>query len=270
MSTWFEDDLTALAFCWRVQRADGVVIGITSHDRDVVFDGLIYSAAPGMVPSAIERRDDLHADSVDLRGALTSELITAADLGAGKWDGARLRVTAVNWQSPDADPVFLAEGELGRVESDGLNFTAELLGAATALDKAVVEETSPECRAQLGDKRCRVDMAGRTVLARAVSSEDASITVDRSLGAEDDFAWGRLRWLDGANAGLETMILSSLASTVELREPSPFATEPGAMVELTEGCDRRFVTCSQRFANAVNFRGEPHLPGNDLLVRYGH
>ncbi len=47
-----------------------------------------------------------------------------------------------------------------------------------------------------------------------------------------------------------------------------FAIEPGTPVELTEGCDRRFETCVARFANAANFRGEPHLPGNDLLTRY--
>lgn len=270
MSRWFEDDLTALAFCWRVQRADGVTIGLTSHDRDVVLDGLLHKSAPGIVPSAIERRDDLQADSVDLRGALTSDLITKSDLEAGKWDGARLRVTAVNWEAPDVDPVFLAAGELGRIESDGLNFTAELLGAATALDRPIVEETSPECRATLGDKRCRVDMAGRSVIARVVSADGMSLTVDTVLGEPDDFAWGDLRWLDGANAGLRTMILSSLASTVELREPPSFAPVSGAMVELIEGCDRRFVTCGQRFNNALNFRGEPHLPGNDLLVRYGH
>ncbi len=39
-------------------------------------------------------------------------------------------------------------------------------------------------------------------------------------------------------------------------------------IALTEGCDKRFATCRTRFANSENFRGEPHLPGNDLLTRY--
>ena len=32
--------------------------------------------------------------------------------------------------------------------------------------------------------------------------------------------------------------------------------------------DGLLATCAGRFANAVNFRGEPHLPGMDLLTRY--
>ena len=31
------------------------------------------------------------------------------------------------------------------------------------------------------------------------------------------------------------------------------------------GCDQRFATCRNRFANTVNFRGFPHMVGNDLL-----
>ncbi|MFN7158060.1 MAG: phage BR0599 family protein, partial [Erythrobacter cryptus] len=45
--------------------------------------------------------------------------------------------------------------------------------------------------------------------------------------------------------------------------------QPGTRIELREGCDHTIATCAARFANAINFRGEPFLPGNDLLARYG-
>ena len=264
MTKWFKDNLTALAFCWRLERRDGVVLGFTSHDGDLVLGGLTYSAAPGMVPSAIERRDSLDPDNMDLAGALTSSLITEADLLAGRWDGARLRVMAVNWVDPDDNPVFLVRGELGSVESDGRSFSAELRGPSALLEAPVVEETSPECRAGLGDRRCRVDMAGRRAIARVVSANGAAIAVDAAAG---DYAFGTIRWLDGDNAGLVSAIAAS-DGPVTLREPPPFVAVPGAMIELGEGCDKRFSTCAARFGNAENFRGEPHLPGNDLLVRY--
>ena len=43
---------------------------------------------------------------------------------------------------------------------------------------------------------------------------------------------------------------------------------PGVRVIVSEGCDRRLETCTARFGNAANFRGEPFLPGIDLLTRY--
>jgi uncharacterized phage protein (TIGR02218 family) len=77
-----------------------------------------------------------------------------------------------------------------------------------------------------------------------------------------------LRWIDGKNGGLINQIIASAGAVVTLREPAAFVPVAGTRVELTQGCDRRFATCTGRFANAANFRGEPQLPGNDLLTRY--
>ena len=46
------------------------------------------------------------------------------------------------------------------------------------------------------------------------------------------------------------------------------ALAPGTRALLREGCDHTLATCAARFGNAVNFQGEPFLPGNDLLARY--
>jgi hypothetical protein len=34
------------------------------------------------------------------------------------------------------------------------------------------------------------------------------------------------------------------------------------------GCDRALTTCRDRFANVANFRGFPHIPGNDFVLTY--
>ena len=60
----------------------------------------------------------------------------------------------------------------------------------------------------------------------------------------------------------------SAGTSVTLRAAPAFAVAAGALVELVEGCDKSFAICTARFGNAANFRGEPHLPGVDLLTRY--
>ncbi len=35
---------------------------------------------------------------------------------------------------------------------------------------------------------------------------------------------------------------------------------------VTIGCDKSFATCRDRFANALNFRGFPHMPGIDRIL----
>ncbi len=259
-------DITTRAFAWGVERRDGVAFGLTSHDRDLWLDGMIYCANPGMTPSAIERSDGLDADSMDVTGALDHPAITERDLLSGRWDGARVALFAVDWSGGES-PIPLGEGTIGAIEMRDGSFTAELRGASAMFDAAVVEETSPECRAELGDKRCRVPMAGRRRFARVVSVAGAVVTVDAGEPVANAYGGGRLRWIGGANSGLEDAIAASEDRSVTLRMPPRF-DGTGAMIELIEGCDKALATCRGRFGNVLNFRGEPFLPGIDLLTRY--
>jgi uncharacterized phage protein (TIGR02218 family) len=264
-----DHDLTTLAFCWRVERRDGVCLGFTTHDRDLDIDHLAYRAAPGMLPSAISVSDGFEADTLDVSGALTSDAISARDLELGRWDGATVSIFMVDWEQPDTEQVQLARGLLGDVSAQSGGFTAELRGPTALLDRPVVEQTSPDCRAELGDKRCRVDMAARVRVTRIVAVRDENrIEAAEASPEPNAHGYGRLRWISGGNSGLDSQVLASSGAVLTLREPPPFAAAVGDLIEISEGCDKQFTTCRGRFANSVNFRGEPYLPGMDLLTRY--
>ena len=261
-----DGELTSLALCWRLERLDGAGIALTSHDGPVISEGARYEPAPGMTPAAVTRKLGLEPQSAEAAGALRSAALDETDLWLGRWDGARVRLTVADWQDAAGAPVQLLGGEIGGVNIDGDAFTAELRGAASALEGPVCPATSAECRAELGDKKCRVDLAGRTNVGHVVVSDGGTLTLDISV--DERFVLGRLRYMSGANCGLTTVVLSASGNAVEVRDLPRAAIEPGCRIELREGCDKRFETCVSRFANAANFRGEPHLPGNDLLTRY--
>lgn len=264
--SFFDGELTSIALCWRLERTDGAGLALTSHDGPVTSEGATHVPAPGMIPAAIIRKLGIEPQSSEGAGALSSDILDAHELSLGRWDGARVSLTAADWLDPAAEPIRLLSGGIGGVAIDGDRFTADLHGAATRLLEPVCPSTSAECRAELGDERCRVDLAGRATRAHVVSSSDSEIVLDQAVG--DRFLLGRLRYLAGANCGLSTIVLAATGSRVVVRDLPRAAVEAGCMVELREGCDKRLATCVGRFANAVNFRGEPHLPGNDLLTRY--
>lgn len=262
---WLRAELVTLAWCWRLSRRDGVTIGLTSHDCDLIIGGLPYRAAPGMKPSAIETRDSLDAATMDIEGAIASDAIAARDLDAGRWDGAELELFLTDWTAPDAVPVTVARGSLGAIERRGAAFSAELKGVTQLLDRPVCPATSPSCRAMLGDRACRVDLAPRTHVRRVVSVAGRVVTLD---AAAPHMAFGELMWMEGANCGLASPVIATEGAGLHLAEAPAFAPDGPVRVRLIEGCDKQLATCRDRFANAVNFRGEAHLPGNDLLTRY--
>lgn len=269
MADFLSLPVTTIAFCWRLARRDGVAIGFTTHDRDLVIGGLTYKAMPGMLPSAVRLSDGLDASSMDVSGALTSDAITEQDLRAGRWDGAAVSLFTVDWETSESDTIPLARGELGAVSVEGNGFTAELKGPAWVFERPVSELTSPECRAQFGDTRCRVDLAPHVhVTTIAAAIDPVTFDVASAAVSANAYGYGRLRWMSGDNSGLTSAILRSAGNRLTLREAPAYAVSSGTMVEIGEGCDRIFATCRDRFSNAANFRGEPHLPGNDLLTRY--
>lgn len=269
MASIVEAELTSLAFCWRLERRDGVCLGFTTHDRGFLLGGLVYRAAPGLVPSAVSLSDGFEAERLDVAGALTSDAITEGDLAAGRWDGAAVRLFLVDWDNAGQPTIPLVAGELGDVGTRGQGFEAELKGMTALLDRPVVEQTSPECRAQLGDKRCRVDLAGRARATRVTAVlDDDRLELAEAAAETSAYRDGRLRWLTGANSGLSQGVRASEGRLLTLAEPPFAAAAVGDRVEIIEGCDKSFETCRDRFANGANFRGEPHLPGIDLLTRY--
>lgn len=262
---WLREEVVTLAWCWRLVRRDGVVIGLTSHDRDIAVGGIVYRAAPGMKPSAIETSDSLDAATMDLEGAIASDAIAARDLDAGRWDGAELELFVTDWSAPGVAPVTVARGSLGAIERRGSAFAAELQGVTRLLDRPVCPATSPSCRAELGDHACRVDLAPFTHFRRVIAVDGRTVTLDAVAGA---MGFGELMWMEGANCGLASPVIAADGAILHLAEAPAFVPAAPVRVRLIEGCDRQLATCRDRFANAVNFRGEAHLPGNDLLTRY--
>ena len=276
-SHWLERRLTTICYGWRLERSDGFTIGFVSHDADIIRGGLLYRSSPGMVPSAISKSSGFDVDSLDVEGALSDDAINSADLFAGRWDGARVKIYMFDWEDAGVDAVELATGELGEISQSGDGFRAELRGLTALLDVAVAPETSPTCRADLGDSSCSISL-NRFKLDTVVSSlvgglanGDANSAVsftDVSAANGNLFEYGYLRWISGANSGLKFAIVRFADGLLWLGDALPEAAAIGDRAELYEGCNKSVAVCSGRFSNIVNFQGEPYLPGNDLLTRY--
>ncbi len=85
------------------------------------------------------------------------------------------------------------------------------------------------------------------------------------------FTCGRLVFLDGANAGVAVEVrrhgTGESGGELDLWHDMALPIAVGDRFRVTAGCDRRFETCRDRFANAVNYRGFPHMLGTDFVLR---
>jgi uncharacterized phage protein (TIGR02218 family) len=261
--------VTTLAYGWRLERRDGVTLGFTSHDRDVVFDGLLLRASPGIEPTSVVERMGFDNGGLDVRGALTSDALSRGDIEMGRWDGASLQLFMFDWNDLAKPAQSMASGSLGTISLTGDAFETVFNGPASALGGPVAPLTSPTCRANFCDESCGLNRLRFTREALAISSNGETIVLATGTGlGVRDYGAGELRWLEGPNCGLIAPILAHANDEISLFNPPPYGIDAPTRIMLVQGCDKRLETCRDRFANMVNFRGEPHLPGIDLLTRY--
>jgi uncharacterized phage protein (TIGR02218 family) len=268
-----QQEVGRFALCWKLTRSDGVVLGFTSHDRDVPLDGLTYLARPGMTPSAVSGRAGFEPDSMEISGALDASQISAFDLDSGRWNGARVELFVCDWSDPASGALRLTRGTIGDISRpvgrvDG-TFSVELVSDMIVLAGNGAPLCSPICRSELGDQRCTVDLAGRfrDVAVSNIAADELQIA--DVLDRPEEFAEGKVRFLDGPLVGIDRKIARIELDSLVLEEPVvPIGPGP-FLVRIFEGCDKRFSTCADRFGNALAFDGEPHVPGNDALLRYG-
>ncbi|WP_240804398.1 DUF2163 domain-containing protein [Qingshengfaniella alkalisoli] len=258
--------------CWVLRRGDGKVLGFTDHDTEITFDGVVFRAASGLTAHALQQTTGLAVDNAEVVGAVTSSAVSEQDLRAGRFDGAEVELWLVDWRQPD-NRVLRFQGSLGDIEYGGGQFRAELRGLSERLNTTVGRVYRCHCSAALGDGQCRLVLDDPRFRAEteivAIANPEQFITVDVGL----DTTWlsgGVVEVLTGAAEGLHAHIQSAEDTSEGLKLTLwdsfrvPLAEHD--RVKLTVGCDKRATSCRERFANFLNFRGFPHIPGEDWLA----
>ena len=264
LQSHLDTGVTTLCHCWALTLRDATRLGFTDHDRSLTFDGLIFAPSSGLDAGALETATGLAPDNIEVVGALSDDAITETDLERGRFDDAEADIFRVNWADP-AQRILLFRGSLGETTRGPLAFTAELRGMAHRLDQPQGRAYLRRCDAELGDARCGVTLTPTPGAVTAIAPH-GTLTVTGL--PETGHAHGLLTWTTGANTGQTSPIREQTGDTLTLWSPPPDAIQPGDTFTATQGCDKRHDTCRTRFANTDNFRGFPHMPGDDWMTAY--
>lgn len=269
LAAHLEAGATTLCRCWSLTRRDGLVLGFTDHDRDLAFEGVTYAATTGLEAAESAAELGFAIGGGEVAGAFAATGLNEADLARGLYDDARVAIWLVNWTDP-AQRLLLETGFVGEIRRSDLAFTAEVRGVAKAFDDERGRLYMRSCSADLGDARCGVALSA---VNGVVAGTDGRIglTAPALAGHTDGhFTGGRLIFTSGANLGFASEVKSHADAggvvAIQLWQAPPGPIAPSDAFSLTPGCDKSFATCQAKFANGINFRGFPHIPGNDFVI----
>ncbi|WP_273725516.1 DUF2163 domain-containing protein [Brucella gallinifaecis] len=270
LESHLKGEVTSHCFAWLIKRCDQVVMGFTDHDQTLVLEGISCEPLTGLNSSEATTTLGLSIAGGDVEGILSSTRISDSDIEQGRFDNAVIESYLANWNAPDQH-MLLRRWTVGAITRSGGRFVMELKGAAAAFDAVCGRRVLRQCDAVLGDMRCGVNIDDPRffVVGSVVSADGAILNVKGLDGfASGWFAHGRLTWTSGDNQNGSVRVLAHHGNRLYLIEPPVLDAKLGDVFRLVAGCDKSFATCKAKFANGKNFRGFPHLPGNDAAFAY--
>lgn len=222
------------------------------------YQGIVSAASSRSAFTVVGLIGDFEGESETLGSGAS---LKALPNGHGRWDGA-------------ASPVNV------EIVSGGANYVNPIVKAYFI--HPITEEPVTFTALQVGLTDGRITYVRFDVTVGSTDEKPVASTVTFSIEDQSEteatagfFDAGTLLFLDGENAGIEIDIKSFTENfsswSIELFAPAPFdigvGVSDGTNVLLKVGCDKRWVTCKNRFHNQNNFRGEPGIPGTDVLYR---
>ncbi len=266
---------TTVCRAWQVTRQDGTRFGFTDHDQDLTFEGQVYRASAGMSAKAFQQGTGMSVDNSEAIGILSDASISEIDIAAGRFDNAEVRSWLVNWQNP-AQRMEQFRGYFGDITRSAGMFKVELRGQMDRLNQSQGRVYHKGCSAVLGDSNCRVDLMASAFSAEVtVQSISAAGEIDIGSTGSHAPSWfdrGRVTITSGSALGLSGEIkrdtVTGTGRSLTLWASIGIAISPGDTLRVIAGCDRHAETCRTKFANSANFRGFPHIPGEDWLTSY--
>ena len=162
-----------------------------------------------------------------------------------------------------------AAGRIGEVRRGASAFEAELRGLQAPLNVPVGRVFSRFCDADLGDARCGKNIETAVFRGEGAVTHVLTTASFRASGlaafTADWFTRGRVVWNSGGESEVSAHRLEAAGALIELLDAPGAVLALGAGFAIYAGCDKRHETCRVKFANVLNFRGFPHMPGNDAV-----
>lgn len=286
----YDSGSTSLAYGLLLQRTDGELFGMTSCSKRLVMDITPWGALPwnlagetafefdekqGLDISQIVSTAGFEVDNAEITTLDDGSLFSRDDILAGRWNGTLWRVFRYRWdvETPTiADDVeVLHQGKVGEFRLTETTITVELRSLKQGMQQPVGIVSQPTCRVRFGSMglgMCNVDPGPYTHIFTVTAVTDKrTFTASSAIQGDDHFGAGVLKWLDGENAGLSAQVSTFSGGVFTFVLPMVFDIQVGDEFSVVAGCrKRRDEDCLNRYANVVNFQGEPDRPTRDFVV----
>ncbi len=243
-------------------------IFVTDFDRNLYIDNITYTSDQIFSYSNIESFNSLNADNFQIK--LSINHFNNKNFLHGLYNDAFITIFRTNYNDINKEKILLKSGRIKKIKITDNQITAEIKSISEKNKQLVNNKFSPSCRAQFCDELCKlkeVDFLYAGQVTEIVTENKKFVDISLSK-PKNYFKYGILTFTNGENANLKQDVKYNHKHEIELTLTTPNKIKPGDQYNIIAGCDKLASTCTNKFNNIINFRGEPHLPGSQNLFKH--
>lgn len=266
ITSHIKSELTTVAICWRITLSNGKVISFTEHDNEIDIHGEKYVPAVLVNSTAVESLSGLLPNNLNIEISLTDGSVASSE--SKYYEGASVDAMIVNFMDSHSDIINIFSGYITSIISTPVSLKAKIQSYSDHLNNTIGEIYSPLCRANFCDSRCKLSAENFSFISHidAMINEVTFFSEDIKNKENGIFNYGYIEVISGADSGDILYIKENHEGIVILSTMPKNKLNQGDKYKAIVGCDKKFETCVNKFNNAVNFRGEPHIPNYDDLL----
>jgi uncharacterized phage protein (TIGR02218 family) len=260
--------------CLRIRCANGLLVQITTHPRDVTMsNGHVYRSAVGYQFTSFQGTTSFTPSIADLTGIAGFYNIGKDEIASGVFDNARCHLFATTWLNPilDEEPITLSI--LGKANLEDDKYTIEEMALIDVLNQNIGNTYTATCQKRFGGKEfagCKADPA---IQQGTVTASLSLYAIEGSWKGNPDgfFNEGLIAFKTGNNKDLRPLEIRQSRQAdgyIAVHEAFYYQPEVGDEYILMEGCVKTLEACKAK-NNILNFGGFPNIPATSQYVQRG-
>lgn len=246
-----EYDLQALCYCFEIITAKNPALFLTSGRAEVKYQGITYVPFSGLC-----LREGVFNDSAQNYVYLHGIFENGGIDQQFDMTFAEVRISVyVSGSLQQLVTMYCTEF----IKND-LEFNIKLEPEVIKYNQSLLLPFSKTCRAKFGDQKCSVDKQSFSCRVQ-ITEISESFIICSEISHDSDYFKGGQASIECEDGSFYTCkILSHFLTQIELEAWFINKIKVQQEITLTPGCDKKFITCCNKFNNELNFRGEPFVP----------
>lgn len=259
--------ITNMATCWRMKLSNGKLLCFNDSDQNFMYEDDLYFCGANFTPNSVMSSNELAQDNFSISGIIDDHFISKKALMSGEFSNAYLEVFLVDLEDLNKKRVILKTGWLGEIKYTNNSFVASVNSLSAKTNSLLGRCYSSSCRAEFGDQFCKKDKDQYSVKGEIIQLLGNNSFIDYNRNEPNDyFTKGFLIFLSGENKDIKYNVCAFVDNKIYLDSFINLKMKIGDKYIITAGCDHSIKACIDKFNNAINFRGEPYIPGRHKLL----